>query len=149
MSNVEQPPVADEETALLSNGGRKREQTPLPKLQMTIILILNFCDPITSGSIYPYINQLIMELNVTGGDQRKVGYYAGLIEALYFAAEAVTVLQWGRLSDYVGRKPVLLVGLAGNVLSMICFGVSRTFTTLVISRCLCGALNGNIGGHIL
>ncbi|KAF8630250.1 hypothetical protein AX15_003027 [Amanita polypyramis BW_CC] len=86
-----------------------------------------------------------MELNITGGDQRKVGYYVGLIEALYFAAEAVTVLQWGRLSDYVGRKPVLLVGLVGSALSMICFGISKTFATLVISRCLCGVLNGNIG----
>ncbi|KAF8630793.1 hypothetical protein AX15_002723 [Amanita polypyramis BW_CC] len=144
MSNIEQRPVIDEETALLSDVSGKRK-TPLPKLQIAILLTLHLCEPITSNSIFPYINQLIVELDITGGDQRKVGYYAGLVTALYFAAEAATVLQWGRISDHVGRKPVLLVGLAGNALSMICFGISRTFTTLVISRCLCGLLNGNIG----
>ena len=57
MPNVEQP-VMDEETALLSNAIGKRKQTPLPKLQITILLILQFCEPITSFSIYPYVNQV-------------------------------------------------------------------------------------------
>lgn len=74
------------------------------------------------------------------------------------------VLQWARISDYIGRKPVLLTGMAGLCMSMICFGLSRTFLHLVLrcvrshytvcgpaltaslpSRCLVGALNGNIG----
>ncbi|KAF8630792.1 hypothetical protein AX15_002722 [Amanita polypyramis BW_CC] len=144
MSDIKRPTV-DKEISLGSNATRERRRTPLPKLQITILLILQLCEPITSTSIYPYINQLITELNITKGGQGKAGYYAGLIESLYFAAEALTVLQWGRISDHVGRKPVLLAGLAGSALSMICFGLSRTFTTLVISRCLCGVLNGNTG----
>ena len=55
------------------------------------------------------------------------------------------VLHWSRASDHVGRKPVILVGLFGLSLSMYCFGLSRTFSGLVISRSLAGALNGNIG----
>ncbi|KIK76845.1 hypothetical protein PAXRUDRAFT_835199 [Paxillus rubicundulus Ve08.2h10] len=57
----------------------------------------------------------------------------------------MTVLQWSRASDRVGRKPVLLLGIFGLSLSMLCFGLSRTFTGLVLSRCITGALNGNIG----
>ena len=53
-------------------------------------------------------------------------------ESLFFVAEAVTVLQWGRISDRIGRKPVLLIGLMGSTLSMLCFGISRTFTALVL-----------------
>jgi len=88
---------------------------------------------------------------------------------LYFAAEAATILQWSRLSDYVGRKPVLLFGLLGTIISIILFGLSRSFWALVFryvffyfsdlsglvtipflikfhtSRCLNGMLNGNIG----
>ncbi|KAH0585504.1 hypothetical protein H2248_008740 [Termitomyces sp. 'cryptogamus'] len=63
----------------------------------------------------------------------------------FFVFEALTVLHWSRLSDHVGRKPILLLGLFGTTLSMICFGLSRTFWALVISRCLCGLLNGNVG----
>ncbi|CAA7266806.1 unnamed protein product [Cyclocybe aegerita] len=137
----------DEETPLLHDARPRpsSKRTPLPKLQIAIVLLLQICEPITSQSIFPYINQLISELDITGGDERKVGYYAGLIESLFFATEALTVLQWSRASDHVGRKPVLLIGLFGIVLSMLFFGLSRTFWSLVISRCLTGLLNGNIG----
>ncbi|KAF7964730.1 hypothetical protein HWV62_3520 [Athelia sp. TMB] len=57
----------------------------------------------------------------------------------------MTVMYWSRLSDQVGRKPVLTTGLFGLSLSMICFGLSKTFWALLGSRCLAGALNGNIG----
>jgi hypothetical protein len=44
----------------------------------------------------------------------------------------MTVLQWSRASDYIGRKPVLLLGIFGLAISMFCFGLSRTFTGLVL-----------------
>ncbi|KAI9452887.1 MFS general substrate transporter [Lactarius psammicola] len=135
----------DEETPLLHDRNAPRKETPLPITQIVVLLLLQLSEPITSLSINPYINQLISELPVVGGDERKVGYYAGLIVSLYFAAEAVTVLQWSRLSDYIGRKPVLLCGLLGTVVSSVLFGLSRSFSALVFSRCLHGMLNGNIG----
>ncbi|PFH51071.1 hypothetical protein AMATHDRAFT_143366 [Amanita thiersii Skay4041] len=144
---MENHPI-DEETPLLLDAQKKKitaKSTPLPKLQIYILMILQLCEPIAYFSIYPYINRLVSELDITGGDIRKVGYYAGLIESLYYATEAVTVLQWSRASDHLGRKPILLFGLAGTALSMLCFGLSRTFWGLVISRCICGMLNGNVG----
>ncbi|KAJ3571158.1 hypothetical protein NP233_g3935 [Leucocoprinus birnbaumii] len=140
--------IVDEEAPLLASPveeSLKHHASPLDKLQIGIILLLQLCEPLTSQSIYPYINQLVSELDITGGDARKVGYYAGLIESLFFATEALTVLQWSRLSDRIGRRPVLLIGLIGSGLSMLSFGLSKSFWTLVVSRCLCGLLNGNIG----
>ena len=64
---------------------------------------------------------------------------------MFFATQALTVMHWSRISDRIGRKPVILVGLFGLSLSMYSFGLSRSFPALVISRCLNGALNGNIG----
>ncbi|KAF9230341.1 MFS general substrate transporter [Melanogaster broomeanus] len=128
-----------------------KRPTPLPKLQITILLLVSLIEPIASQCILPFINeaktdmQLVADLDITGGDKRKVGYYAGLIESLFFVTQALTTLQWGRLSDYVGRKPVLLMGTFGLGLSMLCFGLSSTFWGLVASRCITGALNGNVG----
>lgn len=44
----------------------------------------------------------------------------------------MTVLQWSRASDHIGRKPVLLLGVFGLSISMFCFGLSRTFVGLVL-----------------
>ena len=52
----------NEETPLLlpSKGNERapRKATPLPKFQIAIVLLLQICEPITSQSIYPYINQV-------------------------------------------------------------------------------------------
>ena len=53
-------------------------------------------------------------------------------ESLFYATEAITVLQWSRLSDHIGRKPVLLFGLLGTMLSILAFGLSRTFWALIV-----------------
>lgn len=137
--------VADEETPLLVTGGPPKKQHQFPVFQFSVLVLVQLCEPLSSQVIYPFIPQLVSELPVTGGDHTKVGYYAGLIESLFFATEAVTILFWSRTSDVIGRKPTLLIGSAGLCASMLFFGLSRTFWTLVISRCLCGALNGNIG----
>lgn len=144
-------PSTSERTPLLlvppssSSSSLSLSPQPLQWSQIYIILLLQLCEPLTSQSIYPYINQLIRDLGVTDGDEKKVGFYAGLVESLFFLTEALTVLHWSRVSDSVGRKPVLLIGLAGLGLSTLAFGMARTFTGIVLSRCICGILNGNIG----
>lgn len=55
------------------------------------------------------------------------------------------ILQWGRLSDKIGRKPVLIIGVMGLAASMLSFGLSTSFWALVVSRSLAGALCGNVG----
>ncbi|KAG2075781.1 MFS general substrate transporter [Suillus decipiens] len=144
MDTSNSPRVTGETAPLVPAKASKKPKTPLPKLQIGILMILQLVEPIASMSIFPYINQLIRELGITGGDDAAVGYYAGIIESLFFVAQTLTVLKWSQLSDRIGRKPVLLVGLSGTCISMLCFGLSTTFWGLVISRFMCGVLNGNV-----
>ncbi|KAL4072613.1 major facilitator superfamily domain-containing protein [Scleroderma yunnanense] len=118
----------DEETPLLGQQ-QKKTRTPLPLRQFCIILLLQLAEPLTA--------QLIRDIGVTHGDETK--------HSLFFATQAVTILHWSRLSDHIGRKPVILIGLFGLSVSMYCFGLSTTFVGLVLSRALNGALNGNVG----
>ncbi|KAE9402455.1 MFS general substrate transporter [Gymnopus androsaceus JB14] len=134
----------DEETPLLQEQ-QSKPRTPLPWFQFSIILFLQLPEPLTSQVIYPFLPQLIRDIGVAGGDETKVGHYAGLLQSLFFLSEAVTILHWSRISDRVGRKPVILIGLFGLSITMYCFGLSMTFWGLVLSRSLSGALNGNIG----
>ncbi|EGO24784.1 hypothetical protein SERLADRAFT_449530 [Serpula lacrymans var. lacrymans S7.9] len=121
------------------------KRTPLPVLQLSILLLIQLAEPVTCTVIYPFVNHLVRQTGITKGDETKTGYFAGLIESLFYATEAITVLQWGRVSDRMGRKPILLVGLFGLTLSILSFGVSKSYWTLVLSRCAEGALNGNVG----
>ncbi|EGN98724.1 hypothetical protein SERLA73DRAFT_181341 [Serpula lacrymans var. lacrymans S7.3] len=136
---------ADEETPLLQQEQQKKQRTPLPWRQFSIILFLQLAEPLTSQVISPFAPQLIRDIGITNGDETKVGYYVGLMHSLFFATQALTVLHWSRISDHIGRKPVILTGLFGLSASMYCFGLSKTFAGLVLSRALNGALNGNIG----
>ncbi|KIJ98481.1 hypothetical protein K443DRAFT_133426 [Laccaria amethystina LaAM-08-1] len=123
----------------------KEKRTPLPKVQLFVLFLIQFAEPITATVIYPFVNQFVRDTGIIGGDERKTGYYAGIIESLFFLAETLTVFQWGWLSDRYGRKPILLLGPLGLTFAMLCFGLSTTFWPLVAYRCMQGIFNGNIG----
>lgn len=121
------------------------KRTPLPLFQIFIVFLIQFAEPITATVIYPFINELIRETGITGGDETKTGYYAGTIESIFFISETATVFMWGYASDTFGRKPVLLLGPLGLSLAMLGFGLSKTFWPLLVYRCFQGFFNGNIG----
>ncbi|KAJ7690065.1 major facilitator superfamily domain-containing protein [Mycena rosella] len=122
-----------------------RKRTPLPKLQVFILLFIQFSEPITALVIYPFVIQLVRDTGVTGGEESKNGYFAGILESVFFLAECLTVVYFGRASDRYGRRPVLLFGPIGLALAMLGFGLSKRFWSLVVFRCIQGAFNGNIG----
>ncbi|KAG8943142.1 hypothetical protein FRC03_002645 [Tulasnella sp. 419] len=117
-------------------------KTPLPKLQLAIICISRLAEPIAYTQIFPYINQMVEELHVTDKPS-EIGFYSGLVDSLFAIAQLFTIYQWGRLSDRIGRKPVLLMGLTGVALASTCFGLSNSFIGMLVSRCMAGALSGN------
>ncbi|TFK60007.1 MFS general substrate transporter [Pluteus cervinus] len=134
----------DEETPLLSSQ-QATKKTPLPWFQFSLILFIQLAEPLTCNVIYPFAPQLIREIGITHGNESQVGYYVGLMQSLFFFGQACTVLHWNRISDRVGRKPVILSGLFGLCFCMYGFGLSLTFWGLVLCRSLSGALNGNVG----
>ena len=51
---------------------------------------------------------------------------------------------WGALSDRIGRRPVLLVSLAGSTISYLCFGIADSISLLIVSRAVGGICAANI-----
>ena len=64
---------------------------------------------------------------------------------MFFIAEATTVVFWGMASDRFGRRSVLIFGPLGLSITMLGFGASTQFLSLVIFRFCQGAFNGNMG----
>lgn len=65
--------------------------------------------------------------------------------AVYSLTQFLFAPAWGRLSDRVGRRPVLLVGLFGSAATYLAFGVAGSFPLLLAARALNGAAGANIG----
>lgn len=84
-------------------------------------------------SIFPYVYYMIESFHITSNDQQ-IALYAGMVTSAFAFAEFMSGMLWGRLSDRVGRKPVLLTGLAGTGISMIVFGFSKSLATALIAR---------------
>ncbi|KAJ7742135.1 major facilitator superfamily multidrug-resistance, DHA1 sub-family [Mycena maculata] len=122
--------------------------TPLPKLQLTTAILIQAAEALSATVIFPFVPQFVRDTGITGGDERKTGYWAGVLESVFFVAEFLSVYSWGRASDRFGRRPILLLGPLGLALSLIGFGLSKSFVSLVVFRCAQGVFNGNIGMNV-
>ncbi|OLN88320.1 putative membrane protein YCR023C-like protein 1 [Colletotrichum chlorophyti] len=117
---------------------------PFPLRQMIVLALCRICEPIAFMSIFPYIYHMVEDFNVTD-DKNQISVYAGMVTSAFTLAEFSTGVMWGRLSDKIGRKPVLLMGLAGTALSSLVFGFAPNLPVALFARALGGLLNGNIG----
>ena len=72
-----------------------------------------------------------------GAGGRKLGW----LTAVYALAQTVSAPMWGGLSDRIGRKPVIGVGMLGYAVSLLLFGLATSFRTLFLARCFSGILS--------
>ncbi|TDZ35309.1 putative membrane protein [Colletotrichum spinosum] len=117
---------------------------PFPTRQMLVLAMCRICEPIAFMSIFPYIYQMVDDFHIAENNDQ-IAVYAGMVTSAFTFAEFSTGVMWGRLSDKIGRKPVLLMGLAGTALSSLVFGFAPNLAVALIARALGGLLNGNIG----
>ncbi len=69
------------------------------------------------------------------------GMELGLLAASYALMRLIFGPIWGGLSDRVGRKPILLVGILGYVVTMVWFGLATQLWMLFAARILAGILS--------
>jgi MFS transporter, DHA1 family, tetracycline resistance protein len=51
---------------------------------------------------------------------------------------------WGRWSDTLGRKPILLLSSAGSVIAYLWLAYADTLTSLIVARAFGGIMSGNL-----
>ena len=71
-------------------------------------------------------------------------FQVGLLMAVYSLTQFVAAPFWGRLSDRIGRRPVLLFSLAGAILAYLWLGVAEELWALFTARAVGGFMAGNI-----
>jgi MFS family permease len=69
----------------------------------------------------------------------------GAIISSYSIAQLLSAPFWGRVSDRYGRRPALLIGLAGSALAFLVFAFATNIWLLFLSRIVQGAGGGTTG----
>lgn len=109
-----------------------------PDRRLQIIFFTVLLDLLGFGIIIPLLPFYAKDL---GADALTVG----MLSTAYSLAQLSSSGAWGRLSDRVGRRPVLLGTIAFSAVAMLIFGLAESLTVLFISRLLAGVAAGNIG----
>jgi MFS family permease len=69
----------------------------------------------------------------------------GLLVASFSAAQFAFAPVWGRLSDRIGRKPVLVMSLVGTALASLATGLAGSIWLLFVARIIDGGSGGSLG----
>ncbi len=65
----------------------------------------------------------------------------GLLMAIFSVMQFIFAPVWGTLSDRYGRKPIILIGVFGNAISLVLFGFSTSLWMMYAARALGGVLS--------
>lgn len=110
----------------------------MKRTPLAIIFAITFIDLLGFGIVIPIIPSYA-EAGFGAGD-----VMVGLVVASFSFTQLLFTPLWGRLSDRVGRRPVLLLGLLLTVISYIMFGMAHSLEMLIFSRLLAGVGGANI-----
>ena len=93
---------------------------------LLVIFLTVFIDLLGFGMVLPLLPIYAQQFTTD-----KSGLLIGLLMASFSAMQFLFAPMWGRLSDRIGRRPVLMIGLAGSVLFYTLFGFATIWRSLV------------------
>ena len=104
---------------------------------VAIVFITVFIDLLGFGIIIPLMP---FYAETFGGTALTVG----LLMTSFSLMQFLFAPFWGRLSDRIGRRPVILVGLFGSAVSYLLFGLATSLWLLFAARIAAGIAGANI-----
>lgn len=100
------------------------------------------------GATLPLLPTIIADVIETP-TAAEIARHTALLTAVFALAPLLTAYPWGRLSDRVGRRPILCVGLVGFALSFVATAVHGGLPALYIERFLAGAFAAAVVPSVL
>ncbi len=115
----------------------EKNRKSLGKSPQIILFLTVFLYLVGFGILIPLTPHLGRDLGATSTE-------AGLLMATYSVMQFLFSPFWGRLSDKMGRKKILLICLIGEALAYIAFAFARSLEGLFIARALTGFFGASL-----
>jgi multidrug resistance protein len=113
-------------------------RAPAGRSPLGIVFVTVFLDLVGFGIVIPLLPLYAQRF---GAGAVAVAW----LLAIYSLMQFLFAPAWGRLSDRIGRRPVLLIGLFGSAASYLACGVAGSLPLLFAARALNGVAGANIG----
>lgn len=84
-----------------------------------------------------YVERLAL---AEGATRQEVVIHIGLLTGVYALGQFIFAPLWGIWSDRIGRRPLILIGIIGNIATQLMFGLSTSLWLLYTSRIVGGSL---------
>lgn len=111
---------------MLTDGEKRRNITLL--FFTLVVVMMGF------GMVIPLLGFYVDSFGAGGGAM-------GLLMASYAAMQFLFAPMWGTISDRIGRRPVILIGILGYAITQLIFGLATQLWMLFVSRILAGVLS--------
>lgn len=102
-----------------------------------VVFMIVFIDLIGFGIIIPLGPYYATNLGAT---PTEVGFMMTIFSLMQFLFSPF----WGKLSDKIGRRPILLMSLLGSALSYLAFAFSTDYWMLILARAFAGFFGASI-----
>jgi DHA1 family multidrug resistance protein-like MFS transporter len=113
--------------------------------RMLIVMAILMTTFIGFGIIIPVMPEIILAT-----DPAHAELHTGRMLAVYSLVAFVLSPVWGGLSDRIGRRPIILIGVLGFAASFLMFGLSSgNLTLMYLSRVLGGLFSGAVTSVIV
>ena len=104
---------------------------------LAILFLTVFLDLLGFGIVIPFMAYTVESFGASAGT-------VGLLVSTYSLAQFVFAPVWGRLSDRLGRRPILVLGLAGSAVGYFVFGSATSLVGLFAGRLIAGVAGATI-----
>lgn len=111
----------------------------MPTTPVTILFITVMLDLLGFGMVLPLMPLYAADPRFAASPT-EIGWLMAIFSLMQFLFAPL----WGALSDRIGRRPVLLLGLYGSALSYLIYAMGENYATLFSARALAGFMGANI-----
>ncbi|AFY96900.1 MFS transporter [Chamaesiphon minutus] len=109
--------------------------------KLSLLLVCLFVVTIGLGVSLPVLPFFFRHLHSAAVPRETIVIHTTFLTSIYAFVQLIASPFWGQWSDRVGRRPLILLGIAGSAVAQVLFGLASSVAMLYVVRALGGFLS--------